>query len=40
MAKMAFADVFFLLTLLFVGLAALAVVMKKPAQVAPAGGGY
>src|SRR5712672_2270197 len=32
---MAFADVFFLLTLLFVGLAALAVVMKKPVQAAP-----
>ena len=28
------------LTLLFVGLAALAVVMKKPAQAAPAGGGH
>jgi MFS transporter, DHA2 family, multidrug resistance protein len=37
---MAFADVFFLLTLLFVGLAALAVVMKKPTQAAPAGGGH
>src|SRR5882724_9390867 len=37
---MAFADVFFLLTLLFVGLAALAVVMKKPVQAAPAGGGH
>ncbi len=37
---MAFADVFFLLTLLFVGLAALAIIMKKPAQVAPVGGGH
>jgi hypothetical protein len=35
---MAFADVFFLLTLLFVGLAALAVVMKKPVQAASSGG--
>jgi hypothetical protein len=37
---MAFADVFFLLTLLFVGLAALAIVMKKPVQSAPAEGGH
>src|SRR5882672_7098594 len=37
---MAFADVFFLLTLLFVGLAALAVVMKKPVAAAPAGAGH
>jgi MFS transporter, DHA2 family, multidrug resistance protein len=37
---MAFADVFFLLTLLFVGLAALAVIMKKPTQAAPAGGAH
>jgi DHA2 family multidrug resistance protein len=37
---MAFADVFFLLTLLFVGLAALAIIMKKPNQAAPAGGGH
>src|SRR5262252_6280461 len=37
---MAFADVFFLLTLLFVGLAALAVIMKKPTQAAPGGGGH
>jgi len=37
---MAFADVFFLLTLLFVGLAALAVVMKKPVQSAPGVGGH
>jgi len=37
---MAFADVFFLLTLLFVGLAALAVVMKKPVQAAPGAGGH
>jgi hypothetical protein len=37
---MAFADVFFLLTLLFVGLAALAIIMKKPVQAAPAGGGH
>jgi DHA2 family multidrug resistance protein len=29
---MAFADVFFLLTLVFVGLAVLALVLKKPAQ--------
>jgi MFS transporter, DHA2 family, multidrug resistance protein len=35
---MAFADVFFLLTLLFVGLAVLAVIMRKPTQAAPAAG--
>ncbi len=35
---MAFADVFFLLTLLFVALAALAIIMKKPAQATAAGG--
>jgi DHA2 family multidrug resistance protein len=29
---MAFADVFFLLMLIFVGLAALSLVLKKPAQ--------
>src|SRR5262245_2510066 len=37
---MAFADVFFLLTLLFVGLAALAIIMKKPVQSAPTEGGH
>jgi DHA2 family multidrug resistance protein len=37
---MAFADVFFLLTLLFVGLAVLAIVMKKPAGQAAGGGGH
>src|SRR5262245_47608589 len=37
---MAFADVFFLLTLLFVGLAALAIIMKKPVQAAAGGGGH
>src|SRR5262245_31097122 len=37
---MAFADVFFLLTLLFVSLAVLAGVMKKPVQAGPAGGGH
>ena len=33
---MAFADVFLLLTVLFVGLAALALMMKRPAQAAGA----
>ena len=37
---MAFADVFFLLTLLFLGLAALAIVMKRPAAAAGAVGGH
>ncbi|MFL5084288.1 MAG: MFS transporter, partial [Xanthobacteraceae bacterium] len=37
---MAFADVFFLLTLLFVGLGVLAVIMKKPSQPALAAGGH
>src|SRR5262245_23636306 len=37
---MAFADVFLLLTLLFVGLGVLAVVMKKPAQVDATAGGH
>jgi DHA2 family multidrug resistance protein len=37
---MAFADVFFALTLLFVALAALAVLVKKPAAPAGAGGGH
>jgi MFS transporter, DHA2 family, multidrug resistance protein len=37
---MAFADVFFLLTLLFVGLGVLAVTMKKPGQPALAAGGH
>jgi hypothetical protein len=32
--------VFYLLTLLFVALAVLAIIMKKPAQTAPAGGGH
>src|SRR5262249_55490340 len=36
---MAFADVFFLLTLVFVGLGLLAIVMKKPSQAA-AGPGH
>ena len=35
---MAFADVFLVLTVLFVGLAALAVVMKRPPAVASSGG--
>ena len=39
-AVMAFADVFFALTLLFVALAALAVLVKKPAAPAGAGGGH
>jgi hypothetical protein len=37
---MAFADVFLLLTLLFVGLGVLAVVMKKPAQADATAGGH
>ena len=37
---MAFADVFFLLSILFVGLGVLAVVMKKPTQAAAAAGGH
>ena len=37
---MAFADVFFLLTLLFVGLGLLAVVMRKPTQAGNAAGGH
>jgi MFS transporter, DHA2 family, multidrug resistance protein len=37
---MAFADVFFLLTLLFVGLGVLAFVMKKPSQPAAAAAGH
>jgi DHA2 family multidrug resistance protein len=39
-AVMAFADVFFALTLLFVVLALLAVLVKKPAAPAGAGGGH
>jgi DHA2 family multidrug resistance protein len=34
---MAFADVFLVLTMLFVGLAFLALIMKRPAQVAAGG---
>ena len=37
-AVMAFADVFLALTLLFVALAALALLVKKPAPAAPAAG--
>lgn len=37
---MAFADVFFLLTLLFVGLGVGAIFMKKPTQLAGAAGGH
>jgi hypothetical protein len=37
---MAFADVFLLLTGLFMGLAVLALVMKRPPEVAAAGGGH
>ena len=37
---MAFADVFFLLTLLFAGLGVLAIVMKKPTQAPGAAGGH
>jgi DHA2 family multidrug resistance protein len=36
---MSFADVFLMMTLLFIGLAALAVVMKRPAPAAAGGGG-
>ena len=39
-AVMAFADVFLILTALFVGLAVLAVLVKKPAAPAGAGGGH
>jgi len=39
-AVMAFADVFYALTLLFVALAVLAVLVKKPAAPAGAGGGH
>jgi hypothetical protein len=35
---MAFADVFLVLTVLFVGLALLALVMKRPAQAGAPGG--
>ena len=37
---MSFADVFWVLTVLFVALAALGVIMKKPAPVAPGAGGH
>jgi DHA2 family multidrug resistance protein len=37
---MSFADVFFLLTFLFVGLGTLAIIMKKPVQVAEAASGH
>jgi DHA2 family multidrug resistance protein len=37
---MSFADVFLMMTVLFIGLAALAVVMKRPAAPAAAGGGH
>ena len=37
---MAFADVFFLLTLLFLGLAALAIVMKRPSAPAQTTSGH
>ena len=37
---MAFADVFLVLTVLFVALAALALVMKRPPQAPAAGGGH
>jgi DHA2 family multidrug resistance protein len=37
---MAFADVFLVLTFLFVGLAVLALVMKRPAAAGAAGGGH
>ena len=37
---MAFADVFFLLTLLFLGLSVMAVVMRKPASPQQAAGGH
>jgi DHA2 family multidrug resistance protein len=36
---MGFADVFLILTVLFVGLAALGLIMKRPPAAAPAGGG-
>ena len=37
---MAFADVFLVLTALFVGLAVLSVLIKRPPANAPAGGGH
>jgi DHA2 family multidrug resistance protein len=37
---MSFADLFLALTVLFVGLAALAVLVKKPVAAAGAGGGH
>ena len=37
---MSFADVFLLLTVLFVALAALGFIMKRPAPVAPGAGGH
>jgi MFS transporter, DHA2 family, multidrug resistance protein len=37
---MSFSDVFLLLTILFVALAALGLVMKRPAAPAGAGGGH
>jgi DHA2 family multidrug resistance protein len=37
---MAFADVFFLLTILFAGLGLLAIIMKKPSQGAAVSGGH
>jgi DHA2 family multidrug resistance protein len=37
---MAFADVFFALTLLFIALAALAVLVKRPAAAGGTGGGH
>ena len=37
---MAFGDVFLVLTLLFVALAAVALVMKRPAPVGGGGGGH
>ena len=39
-AVMSFADVFLLLTVLFVALAALGFIMKRPAPVAPGAGGH
>jgi DHA2 family multidrug resistance protein len=37
---MAFADVFLLLTVLFVGLAVMAVVIKRPTSAPVGGGGH
>jgi DHA2 family multidrug resistance protein len=39
-AVMSFADVFLMLTVLFLGLAAVGIIMKRPAPVAAGAGGH